>query len=145
MKIAFNGLGTSIPDGWRDESTLTFVMAQDPALSMPLSMNKKSSRASASITIAWDETDKDVQAYLDDRVETLARALPGFQERERGDVEPGLPYIEYAIDGPMPMIQLLMIKRLEGRVVTVTGTALTAAYDGVRPQFLKAARDLQAG
>lgn len=143
MKIEFAGMSAEVPDGWTDESTITFAMPPHDSLSTPMSLNKQSSTPQGNVTISWEAApkDEDAEAYLKGRLELLSRAMPGFEQRGQGDVD-GLPYVEYAMNASMALLQIMFAKKVGDRMVCVTGTALEGAYAKARDHFADVAKSL---
>jgi hypothetical protein len=148
MQISFAGLKTEVPDTWRDESTIIYSMPADSALQARLSLNTQRPLPQANIAISWEDAgDLEAARYLDDRLEQLPRMIQGFELHGRGDAGgPGNPivYAEYNVPAKVPLMQMLLVRRIGPLMVTLTGTALQKSYDKVKQHFMAAARALAA-
>lgn len=148
MRISFAGLETTIPDGWKDESTIVYTMPADVIAGPLIARQRKSEGGGANVSITWEDAAQVApQRYLDDRLEQTLKALPGFRllgTGDLGDVGDPIPCAEYALQAGRPMMQLLAVRRIRERIVVVTGTALEPVYAKARPFFVDAARALRA-
>jgi hypothetical protein len=146
MKISFAGMKTQVPDGWQDESTITFSMPAQPGIDVPLALNPRVPDSAANLVITWEHAGElGAQEYLDQRLAQLSEQLPGFTVAERGDAgdaqEP-IPWAEFSLVAKVAVTQLLLVKRAGDRVFVITGTSLTPSFAAAKDQFLSAARQL---
>ena len=143
MKITFASMNADLPDGWMDESTISYSKPPDASLAPRMSLNPQSQRPTANVTISWETAPKDLgpATYLAHRIEQLSKALPGFEHLGQGE-KSGVPFVEYAFAGAMQLRQIIFAKVVGSRVVCVTGTALPSVYDGVKAQFAATAMSI---
>jgi hypothetical protein len=137
-----------VPDGWHDESTIIYSMPADTGLQARMSLNTQRPLPQANIAISWEDAgDLEAGRYLDDRLEQLPKLVQGFEVHGRGNAgsaEAPIPYAEYSVPAKVPLVQMLLVRRLGDLMVTLTGTALQKSYDKVKAHFIAAARGLTA-
>ena len=146
MRAFFAGLQTEIPDGWVDDSTITYSMPAEADLGTPTLPSRQPTRGGANVTITWEgRGGGDPETYLQERLAKLGEALPVFKLRDKGSLgedDQLIAFAEFSIGGEVPMIQLLQVKLAGDRLVCVTGTALEAVYPTIRERFMETARTL---
>ena len=146
MRITFSGLRADVPDGWTDASTLVFMMPAS-TLTAPLAKQRKADRSPANVAISWGAAPKGASAahaavLLEGRLDEMQRALPGFTRRAHGERD-GVAWAEVSFDAEAPLVQLVMSRIVGPTAISVTGSALLAAYsDALRDRFLDVARSI---
>ena len=129
-------LMTLLPEGWRDDSSIVYTRAV-PVTGQP----------NASLTVRWEPaTPATLNDELARRAKRVAAAMPGFALIGHGDAglpDDPIPFLEYEVDGPVPLTQILLVRRIDGLSVWLTGQSGRALYARDRQVFLEAARNLQ--
>ncbi len=140
MKVTFAAFQAEMPDGWRDESTITYTMPPTEDLRIPLAGGKQPA-SPANIVINWQESAADATVFLSSRIAELRASLPGFKILAQGDVD-GIPFVEYAFSLQIALVQVLYVRKLGDYIVTVTGTASPSIFESVRGEFARAVRSI---
>ena len=131
MQHQFLGLSAAIPDNWQDRSTITFEIPPDPSMSP------------GNVVITWSNGD-DVEAYLHGQEKALPSMLERFSVVQRG-LTRDIDYIEFTFEAAGQTIrQIMLAKRIDARIVAVTGTALAVRFASLREQFVDVAASLKS-
>jgi hypothetical protein len=150
MTRAYLGdLSITIPDGWQDQSVLSFI--GPPAPSARMLTAKPESRERPNLMIKRDAFAGDVplETYARAQEEVLLRVVPGARLVERGELEilgsVKAATCELALPSPIGELRQLQVHfRLDGAYYTFAGTApLSLGFDGERKRFLDVVRSLE--
>jgi hypothetical protein len=146
MRVDFVDLVTEIPDGWIDDSTLTYSIPNPDELAAPLS-RKPAAGPCGNIAIKWDRGAGPVsaRAYLDARLVELEQGLAHFtveQRRELGSGADALAVAECSCELGAPLKQLLAVRRLGPLMLVVTGTTFPGVYERFRNTFVEIAQQI---
>lgn len=132
------GLVTELPDGWHDESTMTFTIP-------PTDVGQGQALSPGNVVINWvDGNDAAPEEYLADLHKQFAEAFDNFEVLEEGELGPAIPFIRFQFDAGRDLQQMLAVRRVGSRMVIVTGTALGELFERYRDQFADVARSLKS-
>jgi hypothetical protein len=147
METHFNKFATWVPDGWLDQSTITFCMPASPDVQAPLSAGKALAHSPANLVLTWEtQEDRQLSDYGSARLNKIKTALPGFHLVEEGlwkEEEASIFFAEYHISMSPALTQLLQIKVVDHYFVCLTGTAIQNNYLNVREHFKRSMRLLK--
>ena len=146
MNVTLGGLSVSMPDGWHDRSTLTFVMPDDEGLRDPRALQKQSSHNAANISMSLSEASEDVtpEVVLQAQVGQLPQALPGFSLEEQGETEEGWPFALLRFEVGIVVRQWLCVRPIDDRLVLLTASASDPLFPDVRAKGEATLRSLKA-
>jgi hypothetical protein len=143
MRIEFVGLATEIPDGWIDDSTLTFSIPDPDGLAMPR-VGGASPRSCGNVAIQWDRNATgNARAFLDARLKELGQLLPGFaveHRSEMGEAEELIAVAQCAFDPGTPVRQTYAVRRRGALMLVVTGTTWPGVHARYHDTFIDIAR-----
>jgi hypothetical protein len=134
--LQFNEFSAEVPEGWRDESQIIFTMpsTEGPAVSR------------ANVVFTWEDMPQGTESeYLEEHMRRLAGMVP-FKVIEEGSIgkeTDAMHFIEVQLGYQRPMNQVLIVKRVGGKIVVVSGTALRDLYPQIRETFFEIARKLK--
>jgi hypothetical protein len=141
MRVRFHDFAAEVPEGWRDESTITFTMPPDDRLTP---MGQSGGGSPGNVVIGWQaRRQQSVEAFVQERAAGLRKALPGFKLRAEGEIAPDVRFLEYTFSAPVPVVQLLVVRAVGDELVCVTGTAMAGRFAELRPVFEALARSVQ--
>ena len=139
MQTHFNNFTTWVPDGWLDQSTITFCMPVSQNAQAPLSAGKAVAHSAANLVLTWEsEENRQLLDYGSARLNKIKTALPGFHLVEEGicnEKETSIFFAEYHISMSPALTQLLQIKVVDNYFVCLTGTAIQNNYINVKEHF----------
>jgi hypothetical protein len=151
VDVRFVGLTARIPDDWEDRSTITFQIPPDPAMAAPLAGEKVAARSPGNVVIQWGAAGSapdPARQHIEGQLRALPAILAGFSTADRGDLgdpSDAIPFIEYIFEaGGQQLQQILAARRIGDRVVSITGTALSARFRAHRTRFIEIARSVRA-
>jgi hypothetical protein len=138
MRAAFMGLATELPDGWNDESTMTFTIP-------PIDVGQGQALSPGNVVINWvDASNAEPADYLADLHKQFAEAFDNFEVLEEGELAPSVPFIRFQFDAGQDLQQMLAVRRVGSRMVIVTGTAMGEYFERYREQFAGVALSLKS-
>ena len=111
-----HGLVAELPEGWNDESTMTFTIP-------PVDVGGGDSLSPGNVVINWvDAGNAQPDAYLANLQEQLEGAFDHFEVLDSGGAltRPAVPALQ--VRAGRDLQQVLAVKRVGGRMVIVTGT-----------------------
>jgi hypothetical protein len=137
VALKFNEFSAEVPEGWHDESQIIFTMpnTEGPAPSR------------ANVVFTWENAQPGSEStYLEEHMRRLAGIVP-FRVLEEGHLGEGtdsMHFIEVQLGYEQrPMNQMLIAKRIDGKMAVITGTAMRHLYPQLRETFLEIARKLK--
>ncbi len=138
MRAAFMGLVSELPDGWHDESTMTFTIPH-------IDVGEGQMLSPGNVVINWvDGSHAEPEDYLADLHHQLQESFDNFETLEEGELAPQIPFIRFQFEAGRDLQQILAVRRIGNRMVIVTGTAMGEYFDRYREQFVGVARSLKS-
>lgn len=123
------GLAADLPDGWNDESTMTFTIP-------PIDVGQGQALSPGNVVINWvDGSNAEPEDYLADLHKQFAAAFDNFEVLEEGELAPSVPFMRFQFEAGRDLQQMLAVRRVGSRMVIVTGTAMGEYFDRYRDQF----------
>ena len=132
------GLVSELPDGWHDESTMTFTIP-------PVDVGEGQVLSPGNVVINWvDGTQAEPEDYLADLHRQLEESFDNFETLEQGELAPRIPFIRFQFEAGRDLQQMLAVRRIGNRMVIVTGTAMGEYFDRYRDEFAGVALSLKS-
>jgi hypothetical protein len=142
VKARFAGFVADVPDGWRDQSVISFACPSDVVVD-PRAMRPASNRPTATVAITWADRPARATAttVLDEQLANGAALFAEYEVRARA-VDGELATADVSFVQGERILQLVAVRIFGERVVVVTGSAFAATWDAMRPKLLDVARSV---
>ena len=142
MKARFHTFVADVPDGWRDQSVISFACV-DGGVVDPRSVRPTSTRPRATVAISWGDTPQrgTASSVLDEQLKNGAGMFAEYAVLARG-VDDDLAFADVAFVQGERVRQLVCTRVFGKLVVVVTGSAFDATWDAMRPKLLEIARSI---